>query len=245
MNACLEAIGLCHRYGSKSVVKDLSLTVQHGEIIGLLGPNGAGKTTTFRMIAGTLAPDAGRILLNGRDLARLPLWKRARLGLGYLPQGPTLFRRLTVAENIKIGFSSRLSPNEKKSQLCRIIELLNLQSLKDALGQTLSGGERRRAEIARALATNPQMLLIDEPFAGLDPLSIESLSAHLTTLAAQGLAILLTDHDVPQTLRLCHRISILIQGQILATGTAAELEADPKIAELYLGHLTTPHSSPP
>ena len=241
MTACLEALGLCYRYGSRFAVKDVSIQVEPGEIVGLLGPNGAGKTTFFKMISGLLRPQSGRILLNGQDLNRLPLWKRARLGLGYLPQGPTLFRRLTVQENLEIARNSVRNGALSDTQLSEIVQLLGLTPLLQSKGQSLSGGERRRAEIARALALKPQVLLIDEPFAGLDPLSTEALIDHLKALSQKGISILMTDHDVPQTLHLCQRIAILIEGRILTQGPSAAVAESPEVAQLYLGRLARPY----
>ncbi len=241
MTACLEALGLCYRYGSRIAVDDVSIQVEPGEIVGLLGPNGAGKTTFFKMISGLLKPDSGRILLNGQDLNHLPLWKRARLGLGYLPQGPTLFRRLTVQENLEIARNSVSKEALSDSQLGEIVQLLGLVPLLQSKGQSLSGGERRRAEIARALALKPQVLLIDEPFAGLDPLSTEALTDHLKALSQKGISILMTDHDVPQTLHLCQRIAILIEGRIFTQGPSAAVAESPEVAQLYLGRLARPY----
>ena len=232
----LAAVGLRRAFGRRLAVRDLSLRVGAGEVVGLLGPNGAGKTTTFRMLCGALRPHAGHVELTGQDVSRWPLWRRARAGLGYLPQGATIFRRLTVAQNLRAGLARRkLSPAQQSDAVDALLHQLGLTQLRDARGDTLSGGERRRAEIGRALAAQPAVLLVDEPFAGLDPAVRHALAAHLRQLASEGVGVLLCDHDAQQSFLTCDRVYILTDGELLAEGPPAEVAADPRVRAAYLG----------
>ncbi len=226
----LTALGLSKRFGRRTVLHDLSLRVEPGEVVGLLGPNGAGKTTTFRILAGLLRADAGEVRLDGVELGRKPLWRRARLGLGYLPQRPTVFRRLTVAENVAAALEDPRDP-----RLHALLESFGLAALADARGAELSGGERRRVEIARALARRPRVLLVDEPFAALDPKTASSVAGHLRRLAEEGVGVLLTDHDARQTLVAADRVYILDRGVLLLEGAPGEVAADPRAHAAYLG----------
>jgi lipopolysaccharide export system ATP-binding protein len=233
-HAGLFAIGLHRRFGRRIVVHDLSLHVAPGEIVGLLGPNGAGKTTTFRMLAGLLRPQRGEIRLDGGDITRAPLWRRARAGLGYVPQQASIFRRLTVAENIDAGLRHlpRAARTERRATLLRDFDLAPLAT---ARGETLSGGERRRVELVRAFARAPRVLLVDEPFAGLDPRAATGIAEHLCRLAERGVGVLLTDHDVRQALEVCTRVYILAHGEVLGAGPPAVIRDDPSVRTRYLG----------
>jgi len=227
------------------VVHDLSLRVEPGEVVGLLGPNGAGKTTTFRMLTGLLRPHGGHVRLGPDDVTRWPLWRRARRGLGYLPQEPTLFRRLTVAENIDVAL--RRTVRERAARRRARDELLGrfgLAPLAPALGRSLSGGERRRVEILRALAARPRVLLVDEPFAGLDPLSAAQIARQLRSLAREGVGVLITDHDVRQTLETCDRLYILDAGVLMTEGEPSRVAADPRARAAYLGERFDLHARP-
>ncbi|MCK6571050.1 LPS export ABC transporter ATP-binding protein [Myxococcota bacterium] len=227
----LEARGLRRRFGDRVVVDALDLDLRTGEIVGLLGPNGAGKTTTFRMLAGLLAPHGGDVRLGETDVTRWPLWRRARAGLGYLPQEPSIFRRLTVAENVAVALRAAgraVDPGP-------LLATFGLSDLAGAKGERLSGGERRRVELVRALAADPRLLLCDEPFSGLDPRASGQMAAHLRTLAAEGVGVLLTDHDVGQTLEVCDRLYIVAAGTVLLHGRPAEIAADARARSLYLG----------
>ncbi len=205
----LEARGLHRRFGARVAVEALDLRVEAGEVVGLLGANGAGKTTTFRMLAGLLRPHAGEVRIQGREVTRWPLWRRARAGLGYLPQEPTIFRRLSVRQNVEVALPR--AP-DRRQRATAMIEMAGLSELSEALGRSLSGGERRRVEILRALAAQPTLLLVDEPFAALDPRSAQAVSEHLRHLAGEGIAVLLTDHDVRQSFAACDRAYILHHG---------------------------------
>ncbi len=224
-------------FRARQVVRDVSLTVQDGEIVGLLGPNGAGKTTSFHMIVGLLHCDAGTIQLNNTDISALPMDRRARMGLGYLPQESSIFRRLTVAENIMAILETRsnLNVDEAHRRLEHLLEEFSLAHLRDALGMSLSGGERRRVEIARALATDPRFLLLDEPFAGIDPISVGDIQRMTRYLANRGLGVLITDHNVRETLGTCDRAYIVSDGHIIAAGTPDEILQNAKVREVYLG----------
>lgn len=236
MSDGLTAAGLHRRFRRRTVVHDLSLRVEPGEIVGLLGPNGAGKTTTFRILAGLLPPHGGRVGLGGRDVTRWPLWRRARRGLGYLPQQPTIFRGLTVAENVEAGLHRRrLSAGERRRERDTLLERFGLAALRDARAETLSGGERRRVEVVRALAARPSILLVDEPFAGLDPRSAAQLADALRVLTRSGVGVLLTDHDVRQTLEACDRVYILNAGVLLLEGRPERVAADERVRAAYLG----------
>ena len=236
MSARLEARGLTKTYRGRRVVDEVSFDVGPGEVVGLLGPNGAGKTTSFHCVVGLQKPDGGQVLLGGRDLAGLPLHRRARLGLGYLPQEPSIFRKLSVRDNLLIVLeSSSLSAQERRLRADRVIGEFDLTHVADSLGETLSGGERRRAEIARSLLTDPSFLLFDEPFAGVDPIAVAELQRLIAQLKARGLGILVTDHAVRETLGICDRAVLLVQGKILETGTPVQLAASDRARALYLG----------
>jgi lipopolysaccharide export system ATP-binding protein len=232
----LSAEHLIRYYGKWRVVSDVSLNVRRGECVGLLGPNGAGKTTTFYMIVGLLQPNEGRILLEGKDLTEEPVYRRARLGLGYLAQEPSIFRRLTVRENVLAVLQTLpLTKAERERRLGELLEELNLTHLADRQGQKLSGGERRRVEITRALVRQPSFMLLDEPFVGIDPIAVGEIQDIVVRLRSKGLGVLITDHNVRETLRITDRAYIMYEGRILLQGTAEELANDPKAREAYLG----------
>jgi len=233
----LAAIGLEKSYRKRKVVSSLSLSIESGEVVGLLGPNGAGKTTAFYMIVGLVPADGGRIELNGEDITELPMHARARRGLGYLPQEASVFRRMTVADNIMAILETRRGLDEaaRDESLERLLEELHVSHLRDHLGMSLSGGERRRVEIARALAADPAFILLDEPFAGVDPLSVHDIQRIARHLAERGIGVLITDHNVRETLGICGRAYIVNQGTVLASGTADEILANPEVRKVYLG----------
>jgi lipopolysaccharide export system ATP-binding protein len=233
----LSAIGLEKSYRKRKVVSSLSLSIESGEVVGLLGPNGAGKTTAFYMIVGLVPADGGRIELNGEDITELPMHARARRGLGYLPQEASVFRRMTVADNIMAILETRRGLDEaaRDESLERLLEELHVSHLRDHLGMSLSGGERRRVEIARALAADPAFILLDEPFAGVDPLSVHDIQRIARHLAERGIGVLITDHNVRETLGICGRAYIVNQGTVLASGTADEILANPEVRKVYLG----------
>jgi lipopolysaccharide export system ATP-binding protein len=233
----LRALGLNKSFRKRTVVKDLSVEISSGEVVGLLGPNGAGKTTAFYMIVGLIACDGGRIELDGRDVTRLPMHARARLGLGYLPQEASVFRRLSVADNLLAILETRpaLDHEQRQQRLEELLEELHIGHIRDSLGISLSGGERRRVEIARALAADPAFVLLDEPFAGVDPLSVIDIQRIVRHLADRGIGVLITDHNVRETLGICSRAYIVNQGTILASGSAADILANPDVREVYLG----------
>ena len=233
----LSASNLSKRYKSRTVLKDLSIEVASGEVVGLLGPNGAGKTTAFYMMVGLVPCDSGRIELDGRELTRLPMHRRAQLGLGYLPQEASVFRKLTVAQNIGAILETRpkLDADARAARLEALLDELHIGHIRDSLGQSLSGGERRRVEIARALAADPQFILLDEPFAGVDPLSVADIQRSIEHLRARGIGVLITDHNVRETLGICGRAYIVNQGSVIASGSAAEILANPEVREVYLG----------
>ncbi len=234
MNDGLAGVGLHRRFGRRVVVHDLSLRVGPGEVVGLLGPNGAGKTTVFQILAGLLRPHGGQVYLNGEEITHRPLWRRARAGLGYVPQRSIIFRRLTVAQNVQIALQSQES-TAPRADSAALLSRFGLTSLASQRGDRLSVGERRRVELVRALAARPRVLLCDEPFAGLDPIAVEAIGHHLRTLAAGGVGVLLTDHDVRQALEVCDRVYILSNGTLLQTGTPAEITEDPRVRAAYLG----------
>jgi len=225
----------------RQIVRDVSLVVNSGEIVGLLGPNGAGKTTSFYMIIGIIPCDQGSIYLNHREISTLPMDKRARLGLGYLPQEASVFRKLTVADNIMSILETRdnLSTEMAQKHLESLLQEFHIAHLRDHLGMSLSGGERRRVEIARALATGPEFLLLDEPFAGIDPISISDIQRTARYLARRGIGVLITDHNVRETLGICDRAYIVIEGQIVKDGTPEVILADEQVRSLYLGEQFT------
>jgi len=232
----LTAENLERRYGKVKVVDGVSLTVHPGEVVGLLGPNGAGKTTTFYMIVGFLKADRGKILLGGRDITRLPMYRRARLGIGYLPQEASVFRKLTVRENILAVLETLgLERRERDQRLEELLNELDIAKLADRKGYNLSGGERRRVEITRALVTEPRYLLLDEPFVGIDPIAVGEIQDIINRLRRRGLGILITDHSVRETLRTTDRAYILYEGKILLSGTSDELARDPMARRIYLG----------
>ncbi len=236
MSVALQATGLCKSFRGRRVVDDVSFSVAPGEVVGLLGPNGAGKTTSFHCVVGLLAPDAGEVKLGDRDLLGLPLHERARLGIGYLPQEPSIFRKLTVRQNFLLVLES--SPLPPPAQEARVDELLtefDLLRVANARGETLSGGERRRAEIARSLLADPQFMLFDEPFAGIDPIAVHDLQRLIQKLRSKGLGELITDHAVRETLGICDRAVLLVEGKLLETGTPAEIAASTRARAVYLG----------
>lgn len=241
MNHALEIKGLSKAYGKRYVVRDVNISVRTGEIVGLLGPNGAGKTTTFYMVVGIIRPEQGDITLDGEDIRRLPMYQRARKGIGYLPQEPSIFRKLTVRENLKavveISGIERSNGNSGgiQGEVDRLLEEFNLTNFADRDGYRLSGGERRRAEIARAIALKPMFMLFDEPFAGIDPIAIIELKKMLTYLKSKGLGILITDHNVRETLSITDRAYIISNGKVLAEGTPDDLIGNPSVKEAYLG----------
>lgn len=232
---------LTKSFKKRRVVRDVSLTINSGEIIGLLGPNGAGKTTSFYMIIGIIPCDQGSIYLNNREISKMPMDKRARLGLGYLPQEASVFRKLTVEENIMALLQTRRRLNEEMAgkRLEALLQEFHISHLRDNLGMSLSGGERRRVEIARALATEPEFLLLDEPFAGIDPISISDIQRTTLYLAKRGIGVLITDHNVRETLGICDRAYIVIDGQIVTEGPAERILADEQVRSAYLGEQFT------
>ena len=233
----LEARGISKRYRRRHVVNELSLSIDSGDVVGLLGPNGAGKTTAFYMIVGLVPTDAGRIVLDDCDVSKLPVHRRARMGLGYLPQEPSVFRKLTVAENINAILEVRheLSRERRAELLEALLEELHIGHIRDSLGQSLSGGERRRVEIARALAAEPRFMLLDEPFAGVDPISVLDIQRIVRHLSARNIGVLITDHNVRETLGICSRAYIVSGGSVMASGTAEDILANKEVRDVYLG----------
>ncbi len=232
----LEGRNLERFYGSWKVVNQVSIEVQGGEVVGLLGPNGAGKTTTFYLIVGMLRVDGGQILVDGKDITRMPMHERARAGIGYLAQEPSIFRKLTVRENIlAILETLPMSKKERAERLASLLEELNIAHLADRKGYNLSGGERRRVEITRALVTHPKFLLLDEPFVGIDPIAVGEIQDIVGRLRKRGLGILITDHNVRETLSTTDRAYIMFEGKILLEGTSQELAEDPIARQIYLG----------
>jgi len=233
----LDIRGIAKHYKSREVVKDVSLSVSSREVVGLLGPNGAGKTTCFYMIVGLIPRDKGTILLDGKDIAGAPLHARAKLGIGYLPQEASVFRKLTTAENILAILQTRrdLSPLEQQVRLDSLLDELHIEHIRDTLGMSLSGGERRRVEIARALATEPRFILLDEPFAGVDPISVIDIQNIIKQLTDKDIGVLITDHNVRETLGVCHRAYIMSEGEVLAAGTPAEILENQQVKKVYLG----------
>ena len=227
---------LVKRYGARTVVNHVSIEVGQGEIVGLLGPNGAGKTTTFYMVVGLIKPDEGEVYLEERNITPLAMYKRAKMGIGYLPQEPSVFRKLSVEDNIKAVLEmTKLSKTEQKQKLESLLEEFRLQHVRKSNGDVLSGGERRRTEIARALAVDPKFILLDEPFAGIDPIAVEDIQAIVAKLKFKNIGILITDHNVNETLSICDRAYLLIEGKIFKHGTAEELADDEQVKKLYLG----------
>ena len=217
-------------------MNDVSISVQQGEIVGLLGPNGAGKTTTFYMVVGLIAPDQGSVYLNEEDITKLPMYKRAQMGLGYLPQEASVFRKLSVEDNIMAVLEmTALNKEEREAKLESLLDEFNLHHVRKNNGDSLSGGERRRTEIARSLAVDPKFILLDEPFAGVDPIAVEDIQSVVAKLKTKDIGILITDHNVNETLSICDRAYLLIEGKIFKHGTAEELAADEQVRRLYLG----------
>ena len=232
----LKATGLAKSYKSRQVVSNLSLELDDGEVVGLLGPNGAGKTTAFYMIVGLVPCDAGRITLGDADITLLPMHRRAQLGLGYLPQEASVFRKLSVENNIMAILETRdMERAAREQRLEQLLEELRIGHVRKTLGMALSGGERRRVEIARALAAEPRFMLLDEPFAGVDPLSVLDIQRIIRELTQRGIGVLITDHNVRETLGVCARAYIVNQGTVIAAGTAEEVLANPQVREVYLG----------
>lgn len=232
----LEARQLAKQYRRREVVSDVSFEVKRGDIVGLLGPNGAGKTTTFNMIVGIVQPNAGRIVLDGRDITDLPMYQRARLGIGYLPQEPSIFRRLTVRENLMAILETLpINSSERERRMEALLEEFGVSHVAREKGYTLSGGERRRVEISRALVTEPSLLLLDEPFAGIDPIAVQEIQEVVTRLRDRGLGILITDHNVRETLSVIDKAYIMFEGRVLLSGTARDLADNPEAREIYLG----------
>lgn len=238
----LDAVGLRKSFGARTVVKDVHLSVRSGEVVGLLGPNGAGKTTSFYMIVGLVRADAGAITIEGRRVERLPIHQRSRLGLSYLPQEASIFRKLTVEENIRAVLELQLDANGKALKPALIEELLagllhdlSIEKLRDSPAPSLSGGERRRVEIARALATQPRFILLDEPFAGVDPIAVIEIQRIISFLKSRGIGVLITDHNVRETLGICDRAYIISEGRVLAEGTPTEIVDNADVRKVYLG----------
>jgi lipopolysaccharide export system ATP-binding protein len=238
----LEATGLRKSYGARMVVKDVRLSVRSGEVVGLLGPNGAGKTTSFYMIVGLVRADAGEITIGGERVERLPIHRRSRLGLSYLPQEASIFRKLTVEENIRAVLELQIGPDGKALKPALIEQLLggllhdlSIEKLRDSPAPALSGGERRRVEIARALATQPRFILLDEPFAGVDPIAVIEIQRIISFLKNRGIGVLITDHNVRETLGICDRAYIISEGRVLAEGTPTEIVDNADVRKVYLG----------
>ena len=233
----LQATELVKRYKSRTVVNGVSFHVDSGEVVGLLGPNGAGKTTSFYMVVGLIPADDGGIRIDDTDLTRLPMHMRARAGIGYLPQEASIFRKMTVAENIMavLELQKRLSKAQRQQQLEQLLGELQIDHIRDNLGQSLSGGERRRAEIARALASRPAFILLDEPFAGVDPISVIDIQQIIKQLTERNIGVLITDHNVRETLGICHRAYILSSGKIIAEGAPEQILTNEQVREVYLG----------
>lgn len=238
MSNKLQAINLAKRYHTRVVVKNVSLEVEPGEVVGLLGPNGAGKTTSFYLIVGLVESAQGKILLNNRNITHLPMHTRAKAGIGYLPQEPSIFRKLTVADNILAILQLRkdLSKEQQKQHLENLLHEFHITHVRDTLGISLSGGERRRVEIARALAMEPKFMLLDEPFAGIDPISVVDIKRMITHLSHRGIGVLITDHNVRETLTICKRAYIVSEGETIYAGTPKEVLNNQRVREVYLGH---------
>lgn len=232
----LKAINLKKKYGQREVVSSVNVELNKGEIVGLLGPNGAGKTTTFYMLTGMIKPNGGQVFLNNIDVTHAPMYKRARSGLGYLPQEASVFRKMSVEDNIMAILETVESSRKKrKEKLEELLDELKIKHIRKSLGYSLSGGERRRVEITRALVTNPDFILLDEPFAGVDPVTIESIQGIVRDLKAKGIGILITDHNVYETLNITDRAYILFDGKIMIEGTSEYLAEDPMARKMYLG----------
>jgi lipopolysaccharide export system ATP-binding protein len=233
----LSTDNLVKKYRQRTVVNHVSIDVHQGEIVGLLGPNGAGKTTTFYMTTGLVTPNEGRVFLNDVDITTLPVYRRAQLGIGYLPQEASVFRTLSVEDNIRTVLEmTTLTPAEQKDRLEQLISEFHLQKVRKNLGNRLSGGERRRTEIARGLAINPHFIMLDEPFAGVDPIAVEDIQSIVYSLKSKNIGILITDHNAPETLSITDRAYLLFEGKILFQGTSEELAENPTVRDKYLGH---------
>lgn len=236
MSMIIHTKELVKTYGGRTVVNHASVEVKQGEIVGLLGPNGAGKTTTFYMVVGLIKPDEGQVFLNDQNITKLPMYKRAKMGIGYLPQEASVFRKLSVEDNISAVLEmTNLSKREQREKLESLITEFRLQHVRKSHGDVLSGGERRRTEIARALAVDPKFILLDEPFAGIDPIAVEDIQAVVARLKYKNIGILITDHNVTETLSICDRAYLLIEGKIFEHGTAEALAANDQVRKLYLG----------
>ena len=238
----MQVRGLRKNYGARRVVHDVSLDVTSGEVVGLLGPNGAGKTTSFYMIVGLVRADAGSIRIDGQAVEHMPIHRRSRLGLSYLPQEASIFRKLTVAENVRAVLELQhdehgkpLARDEIEQRLTELLEQLHVQELRDSPAPALSGGERRRVEIARALATQPRFILLDEPFAGIDPIAVIEIQRIIAFLKSRGIGVLITDHNVRETLGICDHAVIITEGRVLATGPPTDIVANPDVRRVYLG----------
>ena len=233
----LQGLNLQKRYRDKVAVDDVSVAVERGEVIGLLGPNGAGKTTSFYLLVGLLKCDAGQVILNGEDLTEAPMHKRATAGLGYLPQEASVFRSLSTHDNLQavLELQSDLSKSQQQQRLQQLLDEFNLNNIADTLGQSLSGGERRRLEIARALASAPEFMLLDEPFAGVDPISVADIKSGILDLKNRGLGVLITDHNVKETLDICDRAYIVYEGHLIAAGKPEAILQDATVRKVYLG----------
>jgi len=232
----LRAENIVKKYGKRTVVKGVSFNVKQGEIVGLLGPNGAGKTTSFYQVVGLVQPNSGKIFLDDKDITKLPMYKRAQMGIGYLPQEVSVFRKLSVEDNISAILEMMdLTKAEQKKRLEELIDEFSLGHVRKNLGHNLSGGEKRRTEIARSLASNPNFILLDEPFAGVDPIAVEDIQSIVSKLKEKNIGILITDHNVQETLSITDRAYLLFEGNILKAGTAEELAADEQVRRVYLG----------
>ena len=232
----LQAVELTKSYKGRKVVDDLDLEIQQGEVVGLLGPNGAGKTTTFYILVGLARPDSGRVLLNGNDITDLPMYLRARSGISYLPQEPSVFRQLTVEENLLAVLETLpLTPDKQRDRLEELLAQMKLETVRDHKAYTLSGGERRRLEIARSLVLEPAFILLDEPFSGIDPLTVRDIKKIIRDLSREGIGVLVTDHNVPETLSVADRAYIVNNGKIFRAGSPADLSNDSEVRRVYLG----------
>ncbi len=238
----LQALNLRKAYGSRTVVHDVSVDIQQGEVVGLLGPNGAGKTTSFYMLVGLVRADGGQILIDGQDVTRMAMHRRARMGLSYLPQEASIFRKLSVADNVRAVLELQqdaegrsLRPEQVREQLARLLAELRVDHLAESPAVALSGGERRRVEIARALATEPRFILLDEPFAGIDPIAVIEIQRIIAFLRQRGIGVLITDHNVRETLGICDRAYIISEGRVLASGTPSDIVDNPDVRRVYLG----------
>ena len=236
MSIVIHTKDLVKRYRTRTVVNHVSIEVNQGEIVGLLGPNGAGKTTTFYMTVGLIKPDEGKVFINDQDITNLPMYKRAKMGIGYLPQEASVFRKLSIEDNISAVLEmTNLSKAEQREKLESLIKEFRLEHVRKSNGDIVSGGERRRTEIARALAVDPKFILLDEPFAGIDPIAVEDIQAIVAKLKFKNIGILITDHNVTETLSICDRAYLLIEGKIFKHGSAEELAEDEQVKKLYLG----------